>query len=148
MSEINARQVSRVRNKFDFELEKAYEKRCASTIHVVNSLRGYLRLTWDVDTNNLKILYKSVVIPTLLYGWSVWAGTLRLKWYKKNLRSTQRHMTCCIARSLRSVSALLFWSLHTICPLITSSFNRPVRDIFNSTVSRLRYLLERLFRII
>ena len=44
---------------------KHIEQRCASTIRVINDLRRYLRLTWGVDTNNLKILYKSVVLPTL-----------------------------------------------------------------------------------
>ena len=84
---------------------KHIEQRCASTIRVINGLRRYLRLTWGVDTNNLKILYKSVVLPTLLYGCSVWAGNLRLKWCKRKLRSTQRHMTRCIARSFKTVSS-------------------------------------------
>lgn len=45
-----------------------------------------------------------MILPTLLYGCSVWAGALKFKWCRKKLRSTQRIFTRFIARAFKSVS--------------------------------------------
>ena len=77
--------------------------RCEMATKMVYALHRFLRLTWGIHTKNLKLLYKCVFIPTLLYGCSVWAGILRFKWSATKLRATQRRMTKCVARAFKSV---------------------------------------------
>ena len=57
-----------------------------------------------MSTNNLKLLHKSVVLPTLLYGVSVWVGSVRYSWCRRLLRKAQRLMTRLITRSFKNAS--------------------------------------------
>ena len=86
---------------------RAYiEDRCKSAAKLIHLLKRFLRLSWGSNTKNLKLLYKSVFLPTLLYGCSVWAGALRFKWCIKKLRSAQYKMIKRVARAFDNASAL------------------------------------------
>ena len=69
------------------------ESRCLAASRIINGFRRYLRLTWGLSTANLKLIYKTIIIPTLLYGCSVWAGALRYKLCTRKFRSAQRGVT-------------------------------------------------------
>ena len=91
--------------------------KCVSVKALIFSLQRYLRLTWELDYKTLKLYYSAVLVPTMLYGVSVWASALRYKWCKNMLRSTQRTMIKFMVRSFKSVSKPALIVLSNTLPL-------------------------------
>jgi hypothetical protein len=77
--------------------------KCTKVKTMMHSIQRYLRLTWGLDYNTLRLYYNAVIIPALLYGASVWISVLRFKWCKNLLRATQRVMAKSMVRSYKSV---------------------------------------------
>ena len=96
---------------------KHIENKCTATKRLMHSIRRYMRLTWGLDTLKLKTLYTSTVIPTLLYGCSVWAGALKSKKTMLKLRSIQRIFLRYITRSYKSVSTLALSVISNSLPI-------------------------------
>ena len=92
------------------------ESRCLAASRIINGFRRYLRLTWGLSTANLKLIYKTIIIPTLLYGCSVWAGALRYKWCTRKLRSAQRGVTKHITRAFKTSSTLSLLVIANVLP--------------------------------
>ena len=57
---------------------------------------------WGLNTNTLLTLFKSIIVPKLLYGVSVWSHCLNKKWCINKLRNAQYQMTKCITRSYKT----------------------------------------------
>jgi hypothetical protein len=74
--------------------------------------RRCLGRTWGLDTNKLVTLYKTIIVPKLLYGCSIWYRVILIKTYKSKIQSVQRTMLKCITRSSNNVflNALLMIS--------------------------------------
>ena len=128
------------------------QQRCELAAQMTYALNRYLSLTWGVNTRNLKILYKCVFMPTLMYGCSVWVAATRYKWCVNKLRSVQRKMTKCIARAFRSVSSEALLTITNMIPVelmmlevTCSSFLRLKGFEFSPTaLDRIKPLLEKL----
>ena len=93
------------------------ESKCVSTKRIIHGLRRYMRLTWGLDTLNLRLLYNSKVLPTLLYGCSVWARVITTRWCRQKLLSVQRFITKQIARAFKSVSNNALLILSCVLPI-------------------------------
>ncbi len=91
--------------------------KCVAVKALIFSVQRYLRLTWGLNYKTLKLYYSAVLIPTMLYGVSIWAPALRYKWCKKLLRSTQRLMLKSMVRSFKSVSTSALIILSNTLPL-------------------------------
>lgn len=105
--------------EFDSKLNwrKHIENKCLATKKLMHSIGRYLRLTWGLDTNTLKTFYSSTIIPTLLYGCSVWVAALKSKRIKNLLISTQRIFLRYMTRSFKSVSTQALQVLSDTLPL-------------------------------
>jgi ribonuclease HI len=79
------------------------EEKCRATQRQIHILRRCLRRTWGLDTKKLVTLYKTIIVPKLLYGCSVWCRVILIKSYKTKLQTVQRSMLKCITRSLKNV---------------------------------------------
>jgi hypothetical protein len=53
--------------------------KCTKVKTMMHSIQRYLRLTWGLDYNTLRLYYNAVIIPALLYGASAWISALRFK---------------------------------------------------------------------
>ena len=131
------------------------EQRCKLAANLVHTLRRFLRLSWGVNTRNLKLVYKTVFVPTLLYGCSVWAGALRYKWCVRKLRSTQSRMIRCITRGFKKTYSLALLVIANEIPidlqclhLTSASFFRLNGDPFSSTsLTIISPLLEKIPKV-
>lgn len=74
-------------------------------------------MTWGLEAKTLRIFYDAVVVPTLLYGCSVWVAAVKYKWCKKLLRQTQRMILRCIVRSFKSVATLSLIVMSNCLPI-------------------------------
>ena len=90
---------------FGFEVDTKLNRRthvegkCLATQRVIRNLKSCLRRTWGLNTNTLLTLFKSTIVPKLLYGVSVWSHCLKKNWCINKLRNTQYQRLKCITRS-------------------------------------------------
>jgi hypothetical protein len=80
------------------------EAKCQTTQRQIHTLRRCLGRTWGLDTNKLVTQYKTIIVPKLLYGCSIWCRVILIKTYKSKIQSLQRTMLKCITTSSNSVS--------------------------------------------
>ncbi len=75
------------------------------------------RLSWSLSRNTISLLYKTTVIPTILYNCSVWASSIRRKRVITALKSAQRPFALTIGRLFKSTSTDAAFILANIFPL-------------------------------
>jgi hypothetical protein len=75
------------------------------------------RLSWGLSRNAISLLYKTSVIPTILYICSVWALAIRRKRVIAALKSAQRLFALTIGRLFTSTSTDAALILANILPL-------------------------------
>jgi hypothetical protein len=80
------------------------EAKCQTTQRQIYTLWRCLGRTWGLDTNKLVTQYKTIIVPKLLYGCSIWCRVILIKTYKSKIQSLQRTMLKCITTSSNSVS--------------------------------------------
>ena len=80
-------------------------------------LNAPLRLTWGLDTEKLITLYKTIIVPKLLYGCSVWSRVLLIKSYKSKLLTVQRNMLKCVTRSFKNVPLNVLLIISNLLPI-------------------------------
>jgi len=105
------------------------ESKCLATLRVIRNLKYCLRRTWGLNTQTLKKLYKSIVVPKLLYGVSVWSSCLTKRWCINKLRSTQYHIVKSITRSYKTAHKESLLIISNLLPI----------DIFAMEFAALRY---------
>ena len=91
--------------------------KCASTKRLLFAVNKCCRLSWGLSRDKIKIIYKSIFLPKLLYGCLVWGGTVRHAWCKKMLRSAQRPLIVAISKSFKSNSSLSSLILANLQPI-------------------------------
>jgi hypothetical protein len=75
------------------------------------------RLSWGLSRNAISLLYKTTVIPTILYNCSVWASAIPRKRVIAALKSAQRPFALTIGRLFKSTSTDAALILANIFPL-------------------------------
>jgi hypothetical protein len=75
------------------------------------------RLSWGLSRNAISLLYKTTVIPTILYNCSVWASAIPRKRVIAALKSAQRPFALTIGRLFKSTSTDAALILANILPL-------------------------------
>lgn len=98
------------------------EEKCRDTQRIIHFLKYCLRKSWGLNSNTLLTLYKSVVIPKLLYGCSIWCNSILKVSCKNKLRTVQRTMLKCITRSFNSVSTLSLLIISNLLPINLKAF--------------------------
>ena len=93
------------------------EEKCRGTQRQIHILRRCLRRTWGLDTKKLVTLYKTIIVPKLLYGCSAWYRVILMKSYKTKLQTVQRTMLKCITRSLKNVSLNSLLIISNLLPI-------------------------------
>ena len=96
--------------------------KCVSVKAMVYSLQRYLRMTWGLDYKTLQLYYIAVIIPTMLYGVSVWVSALKFKWCKNMLRAVQRLVSKSMVRSFKSASTSALIVLSNTLPIELKAF--------------------------
>ncbi len=82
----------------------------------------------------MELLYKAVIMPKLTYGCVVWASACTAKWYRKKLRSAQRHISLGICRAFKSVSTPAALIVANLLPLDFKVVEIVCNKSFNSLV--------------
>jgi len=98
------------------------EEKCRDTQRIIHFLKYCLRKTWGINSNTLLTLYKSIVIPKLLYGCSIWCNIILKGSCKNKLKSIQRTMLKCITRSFNSVSTNSLLIISNLLPIDLKAF--------------------------
>ncbi len=75
------------------------------------------RLSWGLSRSTISLLYKSSVIPIILYNFSVWAAAIRKKWVSASLKAAQRPFALVIGRLFKSTSTDAALVLANIVPI-------------------------------
>jgi hypothetical protein len=98
------------------------EEKCLATQRVIHNLKYCLRRTWGLNTNTLLTLFKSIIVPKLLYGVSVWSHCLKKKWCINKLRNTQYQMLKCITRSHKTAHRESLLIISNLLPIDLIAF--------------------------
>ena len=98
------------------------ESKCLATLRVIRNLKYCLRRTWGLNTQTLKTLYKSIVVPKLLYGVSVWSNCLTKRWCINKLRTTQYQILKSITRSYKSAHKESLLIISNLLPIDLIAF--------------------------
>jgi hypothetical protein len=93
------------------------EAKCQAAQRQIHTLWRCLGRTWGLDTNKLVTLYKTIIIPKLLYGCSIWCCVILIKTYKSKIQAVQRTMLKCITRSSNNVSLNALIIISNLLPI-------------------------------
>jgi hypothetical protein len=74
------------------------------------------RLSWGLSRIRISLLYKSSVIPIILYNWSIWASAIGKKRVVASLKAAQRRFALVIGRLFKSTSSDAALVLANIVP--------------------------------
>ena len=96
---------------------KHIEGKCNATQRIIHYLKYCLRRTWGLNTHTLITLYKSIVLPKLLYGCSVWCKAITKKSCVKKHKKVQRNILICITRSFKSASTSSLLVISNLLPI-------------------------------
>ncbi len=75
------------------------------------------RLSWGLSRSTISLLYKSSVIPIILYNCAVWASAVRKKRVVASLKAAQRPFALVVGRLFKSTSTDAALVLANIVPL-------------------------------
>lgn len=84
---------------------------------VYGFLCKYVRPTWGVNSENIKIIYEQVIQPIITYAAGIWGDAIKYKTACDTLRSTQRMFAVNIIRGFRTVSATAAIALASLIPI-------------------------------
>jgi hypothetical protein len=75
------------------------------------------RLSWGLSRSTISLLYKSSVLPIVLYNCAVWASAIRKKRVVASLKTAQRPFALVVGRLFKSTSMDAALVLANIVPL-------------------------------
>jgi hypothetical protein len=91
--------------------------KCIASKRLMLLVNRCFRLTWGISRKSLTLMYKSIFLPMILYGCSIWGGATRYKWCVKSLQSAQRPLVLSICRAFKTTSTLAAALLSDVLPL-------------------------------
>lgn len=89
----------------------------SKSLTIYRKLSKFTRPTWGAHPDNVRIIYKQVIEPTITYAAGVWGSVVKYETAKHQLRSLQRGFATKIIRSFRTVSATAAIALARLTPL-------------------------------
>lgn len=92
-------------------------EKCRETQKIIHNLKYCLRRKWGLNTNTLKTLYKSIILPKLLYGCTVWCRATSEKSCLSKLRKVLREMLLSVTRSFKSVPTSSLLVISSLLPI-------------------------------
>jgi hypothetical protein len=98
------------------------EVKCLATQRVIHNLKYCLTRTWGLNTDTLLTLFKSIIVPKLLYGVSVWSHCLKKKWCINKLWNTQYQILKCITRSHKTAHRESLLIISNLLPIDLIAF--------------------------
>ena len=87
------------------------------TRKLYNKLIKYVRPTWGIQSDNIEIIYRMVIEPTLSYASSLWKPALKYKHIINKLLSLQRGFAIKIIRGFRTINTVNAITLAGLTPL-------------------------------
>ncbi|CAK1541875.1 unnamed protein product [Leptosia nina] len=85
--------------------------------NIFNKLCNFIRPTWGIHTENIKIIYHMVIVPTITYAAGVWGKAANTKTNKNKLLSIQRRFAIKAIRGFRTISTNAALALAEFLPL-------------------------------
>lgn len=98
-----------------------------------NKLITFVKPTWGVHPENLKVLYQQVVEPIICYAAGIWSSVLKYKHVSKKFLSLQRLFAIKIIQGFRTVSTAASISLAQLIPLTAK-----IEEVADIETSKLR----------
>lgn len=84
---------------------------------IYKKLSKYVRPTWGAQPENIRTIYKQVIVPIITYAAGIWGTAIKYETVKNQLRSLQRGFAIKIIRAFRTVSATAAIALAKLTPL-------------------------------
>lgn len=97
-----------------------------------NKLVTFVKPTWGIHPENLKILYSQVIEPIVCYAASIWSHSLKYKLVSKKFLSLQRLFAIKIVQGFRTVSTAASITLAQLVPITAK-----IKEIANIEHSKL-----------
>ena len=86
-------------------------------LKIFRSICKFVRPTWGISSESIKIIYNYVIEPTITYAAGIWGDAIKYKTVCDALKSMQRMFALRIIRGFRTVSATAAIALSTLTPL-------------------------------
>ncbi len=93
------------------------ESVCSKVERLTMHLSRAIKPSWGLRYDVVKIIYRSVIEPIILYCSSVWADAAQSRWGSRRLERTQRNISIRMCKSYRTVSANAVILLSGFLPL-------------------------------
>lgn len=87
------------------------------SLKIYNKLSKFVRPTWGAQPENIRIIYKHVIVPIITYAAGIWGSATKYELVKNQLRSLQRGFAIKIIRAFKTVSATASIALAGLTPL-------------------------------
>ena len=91
---------------------------------VFNIVRSYCGRTWGLNSYLTRLIYKTIIVPVLTYGASIWYPALMHGKVSKKIRTLQYYCTKSIAKSYRTASIAATSLMSNTLPLEPEVFMR------------------------
>ena len=95
--------------------------KCKRTFNIV---RGYCGRTCGLDPTLTRLIYKTIIIPVLTYGSSIWYPAFADRSLSKKVRTLQYYCTKSITKSYRTASIVSTSLLSVTLPLESEAYMR------------------------
>lgn len=82
-----------------------------------NKLMVFIKPTWGIHPDNVKIIYLRVIEPIICYGASIWAKALQYQYIRDRFLSLQRLFSIKIIQGFRTISTAASISIAQLNPL-------------------------------
>jgi len=103
-------------HKFTFKDHIAYDTdRCAKLIH---GLYRAAKVTWGIKHEVMKTIYKSAILPLLLYGAPVWIEAMKHEYNRRKYIRIHRMINIITAKAFRTKSNEVVCILTGLTPII------------------------------
>ncbi|CAG5039743.1 unnamed protein product, partial [Parnassius apollo] len=79
--------------------------------NLFQKLSKFIKPTWGINPENVRIIYNAVIEPIICYAASIWRPALKYKYVQKRLLSLQRNFAIKIIRGFRTLSTATAISL-------------------------------------
>ena len=119
--------------------------RCLKAKQYIFKIRRFVHSTWGIDGKILRMLYRSVVEPTILYGSPIWLRATYSQTLTQKLRSLQRLKALTIIRAYRTVSTNAAIVLAQLLPLdlraqeMAFNFYRSILQVFHTPMEKFSF---------
>ena len=91
---------------------------------IFNIVRSYCGNTWGLNSYLTRLIYKTIIIPVLTYGASIWYPAFMHTEVSKKIRTLQYYCTKSIVKSYRTASIVATSLLSNTLPLESEIFIR------------------------